>query len=55
MSRIWDIVMYSILAAMAVLVLTHGKEAIGLLSTGGKIWLGETSILTGSGYKPPSL
>lgn len=46
-SRIWDIIMYSLLIAAAVLVVTHASAVAQLLATGGNIWLGETSLLTG--------
>lgn len=50
MQRLWDVVMYTILAAMVVLIVLNAKGVAGLLATGGNIWLGETSILTGGQY-----
>lgn len=53
-NRFWDVVMYTILAAMLVLVVMNAKEVSDLVSAGGKIWIQETKLLTGSGYKKAS-
>lgn len=50
MPRFWDVLMYTILAAMAVLVIMNAKEVAGLLATGGNLWLNGLDLLTGSGY-----
>lgn len=50
MQRFWDVIMYTILAAMVVLVVMNAKSVAGLLATGGNLWLGETAILSGSNY-----
>ena len=54
MQRFWDVLMYTILAAMVVLVVMNASAVAGLLSTGGKLWIQETGLLTGSGYKKAS-
>ncbi len=51
MSRFWDILMYTVLAAMLVLIVLNARDEAGLLATGGKLWVQETTVLTGSGYK----
>lgn len=51
MQRFWDLLMYTVLAAMVVAVIMNAKAVSGLLGTGGKLWVQETTVLTGSGYK----
>ena len=51
MQRFWDVIMYTILAAMVVLVVMNASSVANLLSTGGKLWVQETQVLTGSSYK----
>ncbi len=51
MSRIWDILMYTILAAMLVLVVLNASSVAQLISVSGNLWLKETTVLTGTGYK----
>ena len=53
-NRFWDVVMYTILAAMLVLVVMNAKAVSDLVAAGGKIWIQETTLLTGSGYKKAS-
>lgn len=53
MNRIFDIMMYTVLAAMLVLVVMNAKNVAQLISTGGNLWLQETTMLTGTGYKMP--
>lgn len=47
----WDILMWTIIAAMAVLIITNAKNVSGLISTFGSFWTRETTILTGTNYK----
>ncbi len=54
MSRIWDILMYTILAAMLVLVVLNASNVAQLVSVSGNLWLKETAVLTGTGYKKAS-
>ena len=54
MQRFWDVIMYTILAAMVVLVVMNASSVASLLSTGGKLWVQETQVLTGTGYKKAS-
>ena len=51
MQRIWDILMYTILAAMVVLVIMNAGSVASLIQTSGNLWVQETKILTGSGYQ----
>lgn len=51
MTRLWDVIMYTILAAMVVLVVMNASAVAGLLKTGGTLWIQETQVLTGTGYK----
>ncbi len=51
MQRFWDLLMYTILAAIVVLVVMNAKNVAKLISTFGDFWLKETTVLTGSGYK----
>ena len=51
MQRFWDVIMYTILAAMVVLVVMNASGVANLLSTGGNLWVQETQVLTGTGYK----
>ena len=53
-NHFWDVVMYTILAAMLVLVVMNAKAVSDLVAAGGKIWIQETTLLTGSGYKKAS-
>lgn len=50
MQRFWDVLMYTILAAMVVLVIMNASSVATLLSTGGNLWVTETQVLTGTGY-----
>lgn len=50
----WDILMWTIVAAMAVLIIMNAGGASQLISTFGSFWTRETTILTGSGYKRAS-
>lgn len=54
MQRFWDLLMYTILAAMVVLVVMNAKAVSGLITSFGGFWLKETTVLTGSGYKKAS-
>jgi len=51
MQRFWDVLMYTILAAMVVLIVMNASAVSGLLSTGGKLWVQETQVLTGTAYQ----
>lgn len=51
MGRLWDILMWTIVAAMLVLVIMNADNVAKLLAQGGDIWTKETSILTGTSYK----
>lgn len=51
MGRFWDLLMYTVLAAMVVAVIMNAKAVSGLLGTGLNGWIKETTVLTGSGYK----
>ncbi len=50
MQRFWDVIMYTILAAMVVLVVMNAQGVAQLLATGGNVWLNETAILTRGQY-----
>ena len=54
MQRFWDVIMYTILAAMVVLIVMNAGAVSGLLATGGKLWVQETQVLTGTAYKKAS-
>ena len=47
----WDILMWTIVAAMAVLIVTNAKGVAGLITSFGDFWVKETTILTGTNYK----
>ena len=49
--RFFDILLWTIVAAMVVLIVKNAQGVGGLLATFGQFWLGETSILTGTAYK----
>jgi len=51
MQRFWDVLMYTILAAMVVLIVMNASAVAGLLNTGGQLWVQETQVLTGTAYK----
>lgn len=51
MGRIFDIMLWTIIGAMAVLVVINAPKVAQLISTSGNIWLKETTILTGTGYQ----
>jgi len=51
MGRLWDILMWTIVAAMLVLVIMNAQNVAKLLATGGDLWLKETTVLTGTGYR----
>ena len=47
----WDILMWTIIAAMAVLIVSNAKGVASLIGTFGDFWVRETTILTGTNYK----
>lgn len=49
--RFFDILLWTIVAAMAVLIVTNAQGVSGLLATFGQFWTSETSILTGAQVK----
>lgn len=49
--RFFDILMWTILAAMLVLVVINASKVATLIMAGGAVWLRETALLTGSGYQ----
>ena len=49
--RFFDILMWTIVAAMLVLIVSNAQGVAGLLATFGQFWVQETSLLTGSNYK----
>lgn len=51
MQRFWDVLMYTILAAIIVLVVMNAKSVASLITSFGSFWTSETQILTGTGYK----
>lgn len=46
----WDILMWTIVAAMAVLIISNASGVASLISTFGDFWTRETTILTGTNY-----
>lgn len=51
MPRFWDVVMYTILAAMLVLIVMNAGDVANLIASAGKVWIAETQVLTGTGYR----
>jgi len=49
--RFFDILMWTILAAIVVLVVINANKVAALILSGGAVWLRETALLTGSGYQ----
>ena len=49
--RFFDILMWTIVAAMLVLIVSNAQGVAGLLATFGQFWVQETSLLTGTNYK----
>jgi hypothetical protein len=49
-SRFFDILMWTILAAIIVLVVMNASKVATLILSGGAVWLKETALLTGTGY-----
>ena len=49
--RFFDILLWTIVAAMVVLIIINAQGAAQLLATFGQFWVNETSLLTGSNYK----
>lgn len=54
MSRIFDIAMYTVMAAMLVLVVMNAGNVAKLISTTGDEWVKQLTVLTGTGYKMPA-
>jgi hypothetical protein len=50
----WDILMWTIVAAMAVLIVMNAGGVAQLIATFGAFWLQETTVLTGTAYKKAS-
>lgn len=51
MGQLYNIALWTIFGAMAVLVVLNAPKVASLISTTGNIWLKETTVLTGTGYK----
>lgn len=49
--RVFDIVIYGLLGALLVLVVMNASNVANLITSGGGVWLKESQLLTGSGYK----
>lgn len=49
--RFFDILMWTIVAAMLVLIVMNAPGVGGLLATFSQFWVQETSLLTGTSYK----
>jgi hypothetical protein len=47
----WDVLMWTVVAAMVVLIVINASGVASLISSFGGFWTQETTILTGSGYK----
>lgn len=47
----WDILLWTIIAAMAVLIVSNATGVAGLITSFGKFWTQETTILTGTNYR----
>lgn len=47
----WDILMWTIVGAMAVLIISNAKGVAGLITAFGSFWTRETTILTGTNYR----
>lgn len=47
----WDILLWTIIAAMAVLIVSNASGVGGLITSFGNFWVSETTILTGTNYK----
>ena len=43
--------MYTVLAAMLVLIVMNASSVANLITSGGNVWVKETTVLTGTGYK----
>lgn len=52
--RFFDILLWTIVAAMVVLIVSNAQGVSQLLATFAQFWIHETSILTGTGYKRAS-
>lgn len=50
MGGLYNIVLWTIFGAMAVLVILNAPKVATLISTSGNIWLKETAQLTGTAY-----
>lgn len=56
--RFFDILQWTIVAAIVVVVVMNVYKDSGFLATFGNFWIGETSVLTGSNYNkgnPPKI
>jgi hypothetical protein len=56
--RFFDILQWTIVAAIVVVVVMNASKDTGFLATFGNFWIQETSVLTGSNYNkalPPAL
>lgn len=52
--RFFDLLMYTVLAAIIVLVVMNAPNVAKLISSFGGFWLGETQVLSGTGYQMPN-
>ena len=52
--RFFDILLWTIVAAMVVLIVMNAQGVGGLLATFGQFWVQETALLTGTNYKRAS-
>ena len=50
MGQLYNIALWTVFGAMAVLVILNAPKVATLIATSGNIWLKETAVLTGSGY-----
>lgn len=56
--RFFDILQWTIVAAIVVVVIMNVSKDSGFLATFGNFWIQETSVLTGSNYNkgnPPAI
>lgn len=49
--RFFDILLWTIVAAMVVLIVMNAQGVSQLLATFAQFWVSETSLLTGTNYK----
>jgi hypothetical protein len=52
--RFFDILQWTIIAAIVVVVVMNASKDVGFLATFGNFWIQETNVLTGSNYNGPA-